>query len=436
MKRQLFILALGLTITLMVSSCKKDNPVVPPVEPPAVLKDTVTLSITGVTHRSVDVNVQCTMNNAQYSVLLYRRLNNTDTLAAEYPVEAADTTITDDNNGEGLLLDTEYKYYAVTRDSTGEIKDTSNTVSARTLPVTSHNYTWQEYTIGGFGSALYDVWGTDENNVYAVGGVTINDTTYGIIKWDGVQWRGEKRIGGQYTVYGFSASDIWTAGEGVYHFNGVEWKQVDAKTVNSQSIPLDSVLYHNKPYTSIWGTSSSNLYLGSTWGKIVHWDGTKAEVIKDFSDFSVRDIFGLNDNFILTPVATVSQGKVHLYDGMQWQKLPGLNENRLYESVYAVSPKEFYVVGEQILLNRNGVWSEPVNTEVYMECIRGNVETGDIIAAGHFSTLYHYNGIDWESFQFQLSSYNPISGLYLTKNKVFAVGPFGNQARIIIGTRN
>ena len=62
----------------------------------------------------------------------------------------------------------------------------------------------------------------------------------------------------------------------------------------------------------------------------------KAEVIKDFSDFSVRDIFGLNDNFILTPVATVSQGEVYLYDGMQWQKLPGLNENRLYESVYAV----------------------------------------------------------------------------------------------------
>ena len=67
-------------------------------------------------------------------------------------------------------------------------------------------------------------------------------------------------------------------------------------------------------------------------------------------------------------------------------------------------------MGNEILLNRNGIWSEPVNTDVYIECIRGNVETGDIIAAGHFSTLYHYNGIDWEKFQFQLSSYNPISG--------------------------
>ena len=175
MKRYLFILALGLTITVMISSCKKDNPVVPPVEPPAVLKDTVTLSVTGVTHRSVEVNVKCTMNNEKLIILLYRRLNNTDTLAAEYPVEAADTTITDDNNGEGLQVDTEYKYYAVLRDTTGEIKDTSNTVSARTLPVTSHNYTWQEYTIGEFGSALYDVWGTDENNVWAVGSIYINN---------------------------------------------------------------------------------------------------------------------------------------------------------------------------------------------------------------------------------------------------------------------
>ena len=73
--------------------------------------------------------------------------------------------------------------YAVRVDSLGQLKDTSNIVTQKTLAPTSHNYTWQEFTIGdaGFSNALYDVWGTDENNVWAVGGVTINDTVYGII---------------------------------------------------------------------------------------------------------------------------------------------------------------------------------------------------------------------------------------------------------------
>ncbi len=441
MKRQLFILALGLTITLMVSSCKKDNPVVPPVEPPAVLKDTVTLSITGVTHRSVDVNVQCTMNNAQYSVLLYRRLNNTDTLAAEYPVEAADTTITDDNNGEGLLLDTEYKYYAVTRDSTGEIKDTSNTVSARTLPVTSHNYTWQEYTIGGFGSALYDVWGTDENNVYAVGGVTINDTTYGIIKWDGVQWRGEKRIGGQYTVYGFSASDIWTAGEGVYHFNGVEWKQVDAKTVNSQSIPLDSVLYHNKPYTSIWGTSSSNLYLGNQWGKIIRWDGSKGEVLRSYDGTWITDISGIPGRgfyVVGTKNTTGGNNLAAFYDFSTFEDIDNPSLLNISPLTVKMFSDDFVLIGGNNLYVKEGSKWHMVQIGNYgtINRIRGD-QSNNIFAVGFYKEVYHFNGVDWHFYSELNQPHGEFNGVFVSNNMVFIVGQDANAAaaKIIIGRK-
>ncbi|MDD3557747.1 MAG: hypothetical protein PHW27_04165, partial [Melioribacteraceae bacterium] len=135
------------------------------------------------------MNVKTTINNRDWKIELFREKQaEADTLLADFSVEAEDTTIIDDNGGNGLELETEYGYYTILSTETGEVKDTSEKVVGRTLGATSHNYVWEEYTIGESG-ALYDVWGTDENNVYAVGGVRINDTTYGVIHWDGTQWK-------------------------------------------------------------------------------------------------------------------------------------------------------------------------------------------------------------------------------------------------------
>jgi len=74
---------------------------------------------------------------------------------------------------------------------------------------------------------------------------------------------------------GFPQVIFWVAGGGVFHFNGIKWQQYDSYIVNGHVTVLDSVLFYNNPYTSIWGTSSSNLYLGNQWGKIIHWTGVK-----------------------------------------------------------------------------------------------------------------------------------------------------------------
>ena len=60
----LSLFAALLISSLVFSSCKKDNPVIPPVEPPPVLKDTITLSVEGTTHRSVELNIQSTINDS------------------------------------------------------------------------------------------------------------------------------------------------------------------------------------------------------------------------------------------------------------------------------------------------------------------------------------------------------------------------------------
>ncbi|MDD3559723.1 MAG: hypothetical protein PHW27_14245, partial [Melioribacteraceae bacterium] len=151
---------------LFLNSCNSTEPPPPPVTEPT---DTVTVSITDKTHRSITINVKTTLNNKNWKIELFREKQaEADTLLADFSVETEDTTIIDDNGGKGLELETEYGYYTILITEAGEVKDTSEKVIGRTLGATSHNYVWEEYTIGESG-ALYDVWGTDENNVYAVG---------------------------------------------------------------------------------------------------------------------------------------------------------------------------------------------------------------------------------------------------------------------------
>ena len=135
--------------------------------------------------------------------------------------------------------------------------------------------------------------------------------------------------------------------------------------------------------------------------------------------------------------ALAPPGEVFLYNGSTWTRFDELSINELYKSVYAITKKEFYVTGEDILLNRNGSWTIPYNPNVLMECIRGNKQTGDIAAVGHFATILHYNGSSWKEFQFTITEYSPITCVFITGNKIFAVGSYSsNQTRIIIGTRN
>ena len=196
------IIVLIISSLVLLLSCNTTEPP-PSTPPPPVTEDTITVTIEDVTHKSIVFTIQTTKNNPQSAIEVLRRINNADTIIAEFAVTVGDTTINDNNDGQGLQLDTEYSYYAVRKDITGVRKDTSNIATERTLAATNFNYTWQEFAIGEWNSVLNDVWGTDENNVYAVGGVRLNDTVYGVIKWNGTEWLPEKKMGvfRQYLVF-------------------------------------------------------------------------------------------------------------------------------------------------------------------------------------------------------------------------------------------
>ena len=71
-----------------------------------------------------------------------------------------------------------------------------------TMDTTSHNFTWQSWEFGQHSSSiLYDVAIIDENNIWAVGAIYMNDSlgnpdpnAYNAVHWDGQQWEFKENL--------------------------------------------------------------------------------------------------------------------------------------------------------------------------------------------------------------------------------------------------
>lgn len=415
-------------IIFCITACKDEPPIVPPPPPPPPnnVKDTLTLTFEYATHRSIIINTKTTTNNKNSTVELYRQFNNTDTLVAEYLITTNDTSIIDDNNSIGLEINTTYTYYAVRIDSTGERKDSSNFINATTLAVTNFNYTWQEFALGEPGSVLYDVWGIDENNVYAVGRVELNDTVYGIIKWNGTAWLPEKKIGGLQAIYGFSTNDIWAVGGGVWHFNGFEWEEYTYR---------DPVITGSVTYYSVWGTSSSNLYMGSGGGKIIHWNGNDAQIVyKNPDQVFVKDLDGYSSDFIIgVGTGMVPPLLAVKYDGISWTNLP-ISSNWSLNAASIGTKKQIYFGGDGVFEMIGTNFSRIQSFGYYIWDIKYNRQTGVTVASGAYDGICIFNGLEWRNYQSQLSNdESTYYGIFLNNNSIFLVGRNDTQAKIIIG---
>jgi hypothetical protein len=387
-----------------------------PVDPPGPVKDNITVSVEDITHRSVNMNVKNTAYYPDRFIRVMRHNGTSVTELAQYPAAVTDTTLTDDNNGSGLSFNTTYSWYAQIIDSTGAVKDSSSKVTVSTLDTTTHNYTWQEFTITG---GLYGVWGTDENNVYACGTIIMNDSPYSVIRWNGTEWLPYKSIGGAEAVFGFSNSDIWLVGNFILHFNGVAWKEI---------FLADTLLRNNIPFTSVWGTSSNNMYFGANNGKIIHWNGEKANLTEvRSSEGAIADIWGFSEDNIYAAASAPNRfGELWHYNGISWKIIRtggyDLSISDTYgpfTSVWGKSPDEIFLLADQVEVRRRNTWHKGYNPDVAMTNLRGT-NSNNVFICGHYGKLAHYNGVNWKIYN-EIKSVS-LRGLYVTENKVFVVG--------------
>jgi hypothetical protein len=133
------------------------------------------------------------------------------------------------------------------------------------------NFTWQSFEFGQHSSSvLYDVAIIDENNIWAVGEIYMNDslgnpdpTPYNAVHWNGTEWElkriyfptvcGSTSIASYpaKAIYAFNDGEIWISSSGdkiAILENGIQ--------INKFCLPSNVSMGINK----IWGTSSNDLY--------------------------------------------------------------------------------------------------------------------------------------------------------------------------------
>lgn len=118
---------------------------------------------------------------------------------------------------------------------------------------------------GGTSSTLYDVEIANDTLVYAVGDLYLpgESNRYNLAVWNGNEWKiqrltyyyqGIPTYPVLYSLFVFGLNDIWFVGEGIYHWDGMEY--------TFTGMPPN---WGPNNVFKVWGSSSSNVYNSWKW---------------------------------------------------------------------------------------------------------------------------------------------------------------------------
>ncbi len=332
--------------------------------------------------------------------------------------------------------------------SGGQNLASSNKVPVTTLGTTSHIFTFQTFSIGDAGagsSLLYDVAIINENDIWAVGEIYMNDSlgnpdpnAYNAVHWNGQSWE-LKRIktkacgGVDYppikTIFAFSMNDILFAhiDGSISYFNGIEF-------TNDCSL----IIQVNGSANKMWGISKNDFYVVSGNGFIAHYQNGSWTKIESGTTTNVNDAWGVVENGISTVYSPVSSAfdppqdkkilKIRngVLDSLSWDK------DRILYSCWANNNNYLYVCGSGVYQNKSGQWRQENLPSVSMNMVRGNA-INDIFIIGDFGLAAHFNGSSWQVYN---DGFGDIWGLAFKQNLVAFVGQKNGYGAITIGNKN
>jgi hypothetical protein len=361
-----------------------------------------------------------------------------------------------------LLPKHTYTYKAYRLSGTARI-DSSSLLPVTTMDTTSHNFTWQVYTLGSLGSTISDVAIVNDTSAWAVGEIYNYDsvgqpypTLYNAARWNGRSWQllevPAQTFGGSIqtqvaltTVFAFGESDIWTfSSAGSYsHWNGSQWQTAYVPERSGGGLKL-------------WGTSSSSLYLTGTNGSTSYYNGSSWQKLESGTTLDIQDISGSTNSKTgeLEIIAVASKPdanrdrKILQISGTTVTTLsdsgiisPWLGTPSSVSGVWFAPGRKYYVVGDGIFTKSNpygsGYWSTNVasyfDVTLYNYAVRGN-GLNDLVIVRDEGDILHFNGYSWKRFV------QPTDRVYrsvaMRGDMVVAVGDkYGAAGVIAIGQR-
>lgn len=433
LKKNLKVFLLLSLLFLTLISCDTTEPPIIPPPPPDLRKITLTFEDASCT----EVWLRVKADSITLPVEIKLMQGTTQEIIT---LTIKDTVIYIDS----LLPKQIYNYQAILNTDT-TIK--SEKITAQTLEPTSHNFTWQTWEFGQHSSSvLYDVVIIDDNNIWAVGEIYMNDslgnpdpTFYNAVHWDGNNWE-LKRILYQgsiwsiKTIYAFNENDIWFSAF-VRYFNG-----------QFIELPIPDILMgwsNNK----IWGSSSNDLYVVGNSGNIAHYNGSTWTKIESGTTLNIYDIWGdinpiTNEYEIIALASNIFLNQGNKLLQIKNNQVQELNNTGLPWGLTTLwfKPLRIYYVGGDGLYTIKKLgndWVKDLSIPAYFKFeIRGQA-LNDIVLCGSYGLLMHYNGIEWKNYQdITYLSNGTYGSVKIKGNTICASGPNGRNAIITIGKRN
>ena len=223
------------------------------------------------------------------------RLTRTDDqgnkLTLQFKITGKDTTFIS-GDIDSLQQGKTYSFFVEAYSIDNKLKDTSKTIMVKTLSPTSHSITWQIDTLDNTGNFLSDVWGLNENNIWAVGRIWVLEGQTGVIFWNGIKWNYHSSPGAYLeSIYGFNNNQLVVAG--LYGTNGFvaiwdgdRWKETNFFNY----FPNGDTVWALR---SIWGNSPNDVWAVGDKGTIIHWDGRQWSKINAGILTTIKDIWGI-----------------------------------------------------------------------------------------------------------------------------------------------
>ena len=328
-----------------------------------------------------------------------------------------------------------------------------------TPDTTSHNFTWEIFTFGDHASSsLSDVAIIDENNIWAVGEIYLNDSLgqryvhrYNAVHWDGEKWEVKRIIveyHGQPNIAPLEGIFVLPTGEIIFSSglpylpDGNKWKLYhlwDMGVLNSNDGGVGK----------IWGAGLDNLYFAGRNGTIVHYDGNSWRKIESGTTLSIYDIYGAYNSQKKDWEILAIASNVFNNEGFELLRIDGINIDTLdnnglawsISGIWFVPNQKYYIVGHGIHQKDKlsdpqwNVYAPGVVTSYGSYGISGN-GLNDVFVVGSYFEIVHYNGSTWHNYRDDLPfTHGPLCDVDVKDDLVAISGYRDQEAVVIIGRR-
>lgn len=437
-------IALLLFVSLL-SSCKKDPPVTPPIEPPPY-KQSIFLSVadSGLTEVVLSLSMTDTLPPRGYEIF---RNNNKILSGSLFGKETSLVDIT-------AQMNTSYTYQAFRVDN-GMRTDSSTVVATRTLDTTSHEFAWTEYTFGNWSpNVLRDIEIESDTKIIAVGTISTRDssgksTEYNVIKRENNSWKLQRFLSNAQILYPgsigddsifaegttlriISSNDIWLAAGNMHHLTQSSWKQERAEGAGFGS--------------ELWGDDKNNIWIVGALGTIIKYNGLTWQKQSSSTTVDLTDIWG-------TPDGSTVWACGYKYDYTTSVLLQYTKQSNSWQTLWTkegISTYPFDIVGsiwgnrklyvasgaEVYELNGSAIKKHSPWFQNFIYHIRGNGEN-DIVAVTGGGGIWHFNGSNWKKIY--LNAQRSLNSVAIKENMIVAIGTdessFPNKAFVLVGSR-